>query len=417
MLRIEYDAPLYVNKFIHILLRTPVQLIALFACLGTLGKTFAEDAGGGLLGEWGPHGSLFSVSGVELNMVVTNDIIGNVSGGVRRQTKTLGNIDFTAEVDTASAGLWENGTFFVYGLGNYGGDPTSAVGDMQASDNIETFDTAKIYEAWYNHSLFDNRVEVLFGLHDYNSEFDVLETAGVLLNSSFGISPDISQVGPSIFSTTSLAGRLKVSLLEQLYIQSALYDGVPGNPDRPRGTHIDFERGDGVFWGSEIGWIGAQGDRRSKVAAGTWYHTADFEDYSEKSRDENGGVYLIGEYQLHQETDPEQGLSFFLQTGSADQSRNQIGHYYGGGLTYQGLLPSRDCDILSMGIAIARNSSGYRSVTKDVDVAEYAYELTYRIEVTPYFAIQPDLQFIVNPGTNPALNDAVVLGLRTEVGL
>ena len=35
-----------------------------------------------------------------------------------------------------------------------------------------------------------------------------------------------------------------------------------------------------------------------------------------------------------------------------------------------------------------------------------AYELTYSDNLTPWFTIQPDIQYIIDPDTNPALQNA-----------
>ena len=46
---------------------------------------------------------------------------------------------------------------------------------------------------------------------------------------------------------------------------------------------------------------------------------------------------------------------------------------------------------------------------------EIAIELTYRAEITEYLAIQPDLQYVINPGLVPGRDDAFVAGLRLEL--
>jgi carbohydrate-selective porin OprB len=40
--------------------------------------------------------------------------------------------------------------------------------------------------------------------------------------------------------------------------------------------------------------------------------------------------------------------------------------------------------------------------------------LFYRVQVTPWFAIKPDLQYIANPG-GKGLGDAIALTVRLEV--
>jgi carbohydrate-selective porin OprB len=41
-------------------------------------------------------------------------------------------------------------------------------------------------------------------------------------------------------------------------------------------------------------------------------------------------------------------------------------------------------------------------------------EATYQIEVTPWFLLQPDLQFIVHPAARGDLQNALALGLRAS---
>lgn len=355
--------------------------------------------------------------GISVESVLVNDFVANVSGGAHRTAGVLGNFDLTASFDTKKLGFWDNGTLFVYVLGNYGRNPSEYVGDLQASNNIEAYDTIKLYEFWYNHNFMDEKLSILVGLHDYNSEFDALDYAGTLINSSFGIQFDISQVGPSIFSTTALAARFKYQVTDQSYLQTAIYDGIPGSPTNQRGTHLDLRSGEGVFLAAEAGYTSKEDQNHYKYALGGWYHTAEFEDYSATARDSNSGVYLIGEDTICTETDPEQGLGVFFQYGVAKADRNQIGHYYGAGLMYTGLVPERDQDILSFGIASARNGGAYRSANLGSDKNETVFELTYRAEILPYLVVQPDLQYIVNPSTDSSLKDAFVVGIRTELSL
>jgi porin len=372
-----------------------------------------------LLGTWGGAKETLADAGVDVEAILTHELVGNTSGGVKRKAVNLGNLDLTASVDTEKAGLWSNGTIFVYGLANYGEEPSKYIGDTQVTSNIETYSTAKIYEAWYEHRFLDERLSVLAGLHDYNSEFDSLEYAGGLTHASFGISPDISQVGPSIFNTTAMAVRIRVQPTDSVYLSNALYDGIPGDPNNPRGTRIRFESGDGLFWGSEVGVTEGESDGAGyyKVALGGWLHTAKFEDFNGESRDRNQGLYLIAERSLLREEDDKQGLGVFFQSGFADASRNQIARYFGGGFAYTGLIDGREQDTVSFGFASAVNSSSFRSANPGLERTETALEANYRANLLPYLAVQPDFQYVINPGTDPELDNAVVVGVRVEVAL
>src|SRR6516162_8261320 len=47
--------------------------------------------------------------------------------------------------------------------------------------------------------------------------------------------------------------------------------------------------------------------------------------------------------------------------------------------------------------------------------AEMALEATYQAQINKWLSIQPDLQFIINPGGNEDLGNAVVIGGRISI--
>jgi porin len=377
-----------------------------------------------LLGDWGGVRSTLEQQGVDIDAVLTLDAMTNLRGGNSRGGALLGNVDVTFAVDTARAGWWENGTFFLYLLGDFnaGGPLTAKVGDLQGTSNIEADQAVKIYEAWYEHRFFDDRFSVLAGLHDLNSEFDVLEYAATFINSSFGIAPDISQVGPSIFPTTALALRLKAQPTSGSYLLAALYDGEPGDPELPRRRSLSLSSNDGIFTALEAGL--SQGEPGEadyfKLGVGGWVHTTEVEDFTGQSHDRNHGLYLIVEKTLFTAGEDGEGLGAFLQLGFADPQRNQIGRYWGAGLNYTGLIPGRSHDVTGLAVASARNGGHFRHYMATTGMtpmehAETVIEATYLAEVLPWLTVQPDVQYIIHPGTDPALDNALVAGARLEI--
>lgn len=373
-----------------------------------------------LLGDWGGvRSDLEKNHGLSFELVATADIFSNVSGGMRQGTTVPFNFDMLALWDSAKAGAWEGGKLFVYFLGNTGGAPSTRGGELQVASNIEAEESLKLYELWYEQSFSNQTISILTGLHDYNSEFNVLEYAGTLLNSTFGIETDISQVTPSIFSTTSLTARLRIAPTENTYVMAAVYDGIPGREDNPHGTHIILNRDDGVFLGSEVGLTGPADAPADyfKLALGGWYHTKKFEDFEGREHKKNGGIYLIGEKRLWSEEDKEQGIGGFFKLGFADSQKNQVAHYFGGGLNYLGLIPTRDSDTLAIGVGAAFNGDEYQDSTDGAERAETIVELNYRAQLTEWMAVSPDIQYIINPSMDPALENTLFLGTRVEVSL
>jgi len=390
------------------------------------------------MGDWAGACSKWASAGVDVAMVYTADYFRVISGGLRRKGEYLGNLDLTASFDGKKLFNLPGASFFLYILGdhghNYDGGLGQDTGDFQGVSNIDAPDTIKIYEAWYEQRFAADAASVRFGLYDLNSEFDAIDTAGLFVNSSFGIGPEYSQSGqngPSIFPTTSVALRLAYQVTEHYYLQAAVLDGVPGDPNNNKGTHIQFNRGDGLLYAVEYGYQQG-GDGRAtmpygKWALGAWHYTASFDDLLDVDsngnaikRKTNQGLYVLAEYQVYRESpDPQQGLAVFARYGVANEDINQIGRYLGAGLVYTGPFSGRDEDQLGLAIAIATNGDKYRqqqqSIGSPVDASEITLELSYRAQLLAWLAVQPDVQWVRNPGMNPAVQDATVIGLRAMV--
>ena len=399
------------------------QILKSLLLLLTLVST-TQAADSALFGGWAGLRPALEERGVTADAVLTSDFLYNTRGGNEEDGTILGNFDLTFAVDTAKAGWWENGTFFIYFLGNFNsnGPMTEITGDLQAASNIEADQTFKLYEIWYEHRFAAERLSLLLGLHDFNSEFDVLEYAGLFINSSFGISPDISQNGPSIFPSTALALRIKVQPTDTSYIMAAIYDGVPGDPDNPPRTAVILKKEDGVFAALELGITAGAADQADyyKLAVGGWLHTAEVENFNGQVHSYNRGFYLIGEKMLYDEGPDGQGLGGFIQFGIADDDLNQIASYWGAGLHYTGLFPGRDNDITGLAVAHANSGDEFlryseTQLGKVVEHSETAIELSYRGELTPWLVLQPNAQYILNPNMDPAVDDALQVSVRMEL--
>ena len=320
-----------------------------------------------------------------LEKVVTLESVGNLEGGIRTGWRHLSNLDLIATVDTGAAGWWQNGEWNAYVLGVYGGEPGELTGDLQTLSNIEADDALRLYEFWYRHRFADGRVQVLSGLHDYNSAFYSLQAADLFSHAAFGIGTEASQATPSIFPVTALAFMLAIEGDEH-YLRLAAYDGKPGHPDRTTGTHIRFDDGDGIFYAAE--W-GAAVAGRYAFGLGGWWHTAEVENPVNGSpSDSNQGAYLIGEVTLYEQ------MQLFIQAGQARPGKNQISDYFGAGIRLNNQWTEGDG--LGLAVAQARNSSAFLDANTGLDAAETAWELTYQY---PWqrITLQSSLYYVQNP--------------------
>jgi len=115
----------------------------------------------------------------------------------------------------------------------------------------------------------------------------------------------------------------------------------------------------------------------------------------------------------------DQGLGWFGRVAFTPADRNFIGFYFDTGLSYKGLLPTRDDDTIGIGFGYAQLTNGARSSLQAEGSspigAEMVLEFTYQAKITRWLIIQPDLQYIINPGGTTDLNNALVIGGRASV--
>lgn len=367
-------------------------------------------------GDWNGARSQLESKGVLAELVYVGEVLTNTQGGLNTKdaTEYHGNLDFTLTLDTEKMGLWRGGTFFFYAIENHGGSLTEKhVGDIQTLSNIDAVPFTQTYEYWYEQRLLEDKLRIKFGKQDANADFCALDFGGNFIQSSFGFIPTIPLI---TFPDPSLGLVAFVEPTNWLSLGAGIYDGNP-NPDAD-GVTTAFDGQGGTFSILELALKPKLAGRPGTYRFGAWKHTDDVEeitaDANPETLDYNYGFYLAFDQLLYQENpgeEDEQGLGMFLQYGWAPNDRSEIARYYGGGVVYTGLFPGRDEDVLGLGVAHARLSNRLGKI--DGLRSETAIELFYKAQLTPWFTIQPDVQYIIDPGG--AGKDAVAAGFRFEI--
>lgn len=369
-----------------------------------------------LTGDWGGVRSWLDGSGIGLRVLYRTDQMSNLSGGIELQSGSIGQLDLQLSVDAGTALGMDGMSMFAHVIANNGGSISTWVGDVQMISNLEAPKVTKLYQFWLSQSFAGDRLSALLGLYDLNSEFYVTDGAALFLNGSHGVGKELSQTGlngPSIFPNTALAVRLR-GKVEDAYIQTAVIDGRPGTVEDPLVPSFAWDLDEGVLVIAEAGITsdGSEGGLRSKFAAGAWWYPP-----SVDAPAPNSGAYLMVEQQVLREGATDEGLSLFVRWGFADRQVNRFRSHSGFGAVYTGLVPGRDEDRFGVALALAHRNDRY---VDDGDPgaslrdAEMSFELTYRIQLIPSIAIQPDFQYVIAPGCATCLGNASVFGARIE---
>ncbi len=385
-----------------------------------------------MTGEWGGARAWLIEHGIDIGIFYTGDVIGPAAGGLEQKAVVLGSIDLIIDLDLERLLGIPGGAIALHGLNLHGGFPSSLVGDLQALDNIDAPNQWRLYQAYYSQMLFKDRLQLLVGILDTNSEFDVIPAGAVFLHSSFGMGAELGNSGangPSTFPFTSLTGYVEARPLEFIVARFALANGIP--PGESRFRRPAFRDSAGVFMIGEVALLNLPAPstdvvrrrfgtipdpeerhygRYGKYAVGAWGYTTDFESGMSESDRGTVGVYALVEQAVFRETGrPFEGLGIFARGGFAQKTGNVIDTYLGGGLAYAGLVSNVTADRAGIGVAAARPVDG--------PPWEVAVEATYRFPVTPWLYLQPDVQLVVEPANVPTAETALVGALRMLITL
>ncbi len=381
-----------------------------------------------------PINNILKSSSLDFQVTFNNDYLSNFSGGIATGSDYMGLIKPDLNIDLDKTVGLPNANIFISAIGVLGNNFNEKVGTEQGVDNIEAYDTWKIYEFWIEQNLLDNNLSVKFGLYDLNTEFDVRLSSLAFLNPSQAIGPDYSLTGkngPSIYPTTSLALRVSYKNNSGVYSQLAALDGVPGNPNNPNGTQIILNKNDGLLLNAEIGYADNEedyGKGYQNFFIGGWYYSGKFEMFSQNDisnlatfKRGNFGIYFSGEKFIWSEIEnSNQGLAAFFRLGFSDKDVNAVNRYIGLGFNYKGLIPGRDTDEFGISLCSAHNRIQYIHAQNE-NVEDYEFEniieITYLFYYSNWLKIQPDVQYVFYPTFCQNNNFCFISGIRAELHL
>jgi carbohydrate-selective porin OprB len=135
-----------------------------------------------------------------------------------------------------------------------------------------------------------------------------------------------------------------------------------------------------------------------------------------ETRGSDYGFYLSFDQQIYRESDADdQGLGFFARYGYRHGDINQVQNFWSAGLSYEGLIPSRDRDSLGAAVYQSIPSRQLNDRVNRWAEAETGLEVFYALAVTRWLVVTPDFQYISSPGIDSSQDDVIVLGCRTRI--
>jgi porin len=422
-----------------------------------------------LLGDMGGLRPWLQQYGATLSITETSEILGNLTGGIRRGFEYDGLTTMTFQLDTARAFGWDGGTFNASALQIHGRNlSVDNLLSLQTASGIEAERTTRLWELWYQQKFWNGDVDVKIGQQSLDQEFMTSTNALLFVNTMFGwpMVPSVDMPGGGPAYPLSAPGiRLRAHIAPPLTFLIGVFNGCPavncnGDSQVINNSGTSFPLNGGILGIAEIqyaypstGGMVAPGQSQPLARTyrlGVWY---DSENFADQRFDYNGvslanpasngiplghhgdfGFYGVIDQMIWQsEEDSNHSVSLFGRVmGTPQSDRNLVDFALNAGVTLHQPFPGRDDDTLGLGVGYAHVSGRVADLDRDMNVfgtftpiqsGETFVELTYQFQVAPWWQIQPDFQYVFNVGggeANPYLpmqkikNEAVI-GVRTNI--
>lgn len=300
---------------------------------------------------------------------------------------------------------------------------TADTGDIQGFSNLEVGRSIDaLYELWFQQELADGKVRVKVGKVDANTEFAYVDAAAGFAHASAGFSPTIQAfptypepaMSVNVFATVAETENSTFTLGYGFYDGANGIDGVETGQRGPSSFFSDDKSNDYFhILQLEQAWNDFSGLGEGRLSVGAWHHTGNFEKFAGGADSSTTGFFLTGEQRLtKRSTDSEGGVFVFAQYGWADEDVAEVAQHIAVGVTAQGTFEGREDDSAGVYISHADLSDQPLAGFKK---NETAIDVYYTVQLSEHIAVQPELQYILNPSGSNEVSDALVGGVRCSV--
>jgi len=358
-----------------------------------------------LFGDWLGARSELAKLGIEPAILFIIDPFGNVTGGRQRGFTQYNLLALDVTVETDKLLGWPGGQFHV----GYATDSGIDLSTTYVGNNFPIQlpaagapSSSRLTYLSYTQSLFDEILSIRLGRLTINSVY-----------------------GEEFLASEYFKAFTSVG-----------FNLVPQDPalKTPNNHGVDFSLKGPPFVIGEFGFRPNYGKEDmglpTNLKFGAYFNGGTFEPFDSslagglaaKTESGNSGLYVLGDQAILRWGDPEENrhLGIFAAFNWApDQRVNKVPYFVDAGLLAYGVLPSRPRDYAGFGVVYGSYSDDLRRAVTSPSVAvqdyEMTLELTYGCAVMPGLLLQPDLQYIINPGGNRAIPNALAIGVNVVV--
>jgi porin len=369
------------------------------------------------------------------------------SGGIHQGAEYDGVLWMYLDGDMKKLGLWKGLCFHADAYQIHGQSITADnIGSLMPVSNYEALAATRLSELWFEQHMFNDHLAVRIGQLTADTEFALSIGGAWFLNGTWGwsslLASDMPSGGPA-YPLATPGVRVAITPNDKASLMIGVYNGDPAphcasdDPQVCNNDGLDFSLDAPPLLMVEGAYKYNQDKLAGTIKVGGWNNFGTFADQRFDSGgaliavtgnpgrplDNDWGLYGIIDqliWRLPGSQDPK-GVGVFARFMGAPDDRNLVDFYFDGGLTFTGMIARWPNDGLAIGFAytgISNSVHGY-----DVDLGEPVarnyealIEICYTYEIKSGWTVQPDFQYIFQPGGNVAgVDDAAVVGARSSI--
>lgn len=251
---------------------------------------------------------------------------------------------------------------------------------------------------------------------------------------SKGLAPNIPWTG----SYVAWGGYFKIAPTHWMYGQAGFYVAAPG-ATAAQNHGVDFRgsripgKPNGLYTVSEVGITPQIGSSQfpGKYVFGSFWYGAPSEDRTWNRPLGRYGFYWQADQLLFRMNSldaltrntisnntqiPQKELRFFSLFTYAPPYNNILPFYFHMGFDFQGIIPTRNNDQLSLCYAYGTYSSYFAAFNRSKHLpratSQSVLEIDYKFMLTRWIALKLFYQYIINPASNNTLRNANILGFQ-----
>jgi porin len=418
--------------------------------------------GNALTGDWWGVRNYLDDSGVTTSLSYTNNIAGNPVGGRSQAVAYADNLSVGIQFDLETLIGWNGLTLTTSALDRNGSNLSARdIGNQFTVQQVYGTQTIVFFALALEQSILDDKMSIKIGRFATGDDFASSPLYWLYMNNGIDGNPQALPVntGFSAYPAATWGARLRVDPTPDVFTMAGIYQVTDPDLHQSHGLNWSMRRNDGVFMIAQIGWTpeffkhsvptnSAPSDAKAVATTkplsegkthhlvedidnrglpghywfGAYFSPAEYSQFGSNDSTSNSyGFYWHADQMIWQETPgSDQGLTLWSAfVLSPQQNIAKLPFQANAGIVYRGLIPTRNKDVTMLGLVYGNFSDDYANTIAATGNGSPTYEIAleagYRFQFNKFAYVQPNLQWIINPGGTGNIPNALVLGAQVSV--